>query len=62
MACISCDFSLPKSSARAEALESRTSIRRYLEEVPLTPDEQATAAGDIEKQDAFISKVPDKLA
>ena len=62
MACIGCDFSLPKSSARAVALESRTSIRRYLEEVPLTPDEQAIAAGDIEKMDTFISKVPDKPA
>ncbi|MGF2656314.1 site-specific recombinase [Serratia marcescens] len=49
MACIGCDFSLPKSSARAVALERRASIRRYLEEVPLTPDEQAIVAGDIEK-------------
>ncbi|WP_260514570.1 tyrosine-type recombinase/integrase [Serratia fonticola] len=60
MACIGCDFSLPKTSARAVALESRASIRRYLEEVPLTPDEQAIANGDIEKLDAFISKIPDK--
>lgn len=58
MACIGCDFSLPKSSARAVALESRTSIRRYLEEVPLTPDEQAIVAGDIEKLDNFIRKAP----
>lgn len=48
MACIGCDFSLPKNSARAVALESRTSIRRYLEEVSLTPDEQAIVASDIE--------------
>lgn len=62
MACIGCDFSLPKSSARAVALESRTSIRRYLEEVPLTPDEQAIVAGDIEKLDNFIRKSPDTPA
>ena len=62
MACIGCDFSLPKNSARAVALESRTSIRRYLEEVTLTPDEQAIAAGDIEKLDAFVSKIPDTPA
>ncbi|MEX7625339.1 tyrosine-type recombinase/integrase [Serratia marcescens] len=59
MACIGCDFSLPKSSARAVALESRTSIRRYLEEVPLTPDEQAIVEGDIEKLDTFIRKISD---
>lgn len=60
MGCIGCDFSLPKSSARAVALESQSSIRRYLEEVALTPDEQTIVAGDIEKLDAFISKTPDK--
>lgn len=41
------------------ALESRTSIRRYLEEVPLTPDEQAIVEGDIEKLDTFIRKISD---
>ncbi|OCJ28355.1 MULTISPECIES: hypothetical protein [Serratia] len=60
MVCIGCDFSLPKTSAKAMALESRASIRRYLEEVPLTPDEQAIATGDIEKLDVFICKIPDK--
>ncbi|WPU25249.1 integrase [Cedecea neteri] len=45
MACIGCDFSLPKSSARTVALESRASIRRHLEEVPLAQNEQVIATG-----------------
>jgi len=53
MACIGCDFSLPKSSSQAQALESKASIRRYLEEVPLTPDEKAIAEGDIDKLTAL---------
>lgn len=57
MACIGCDFSLPKSSSQALALESKASIRRYLEEVPLTPDEKAIAEGDIDKLTAFIKKM-----
>ncbi|OAT17466.1 transposase [Buttiauxella noackiae ATCC 51607] len=57
MACIGCDFSLPKSSSQAQALESKASIRRYLEEVPLTPDEKAIAEGDIDKLTAFIKKM-----
>ncbi|EFE98336.1 hypothetical protein [Serratia odorifera] len=56
MACIGCDFSLPKASARGLALESKASVRRYLEEVPLTPDEQAIAEGDLDKLDRFIRK------
>ncbi len=39
MACAGCDFNLPKASARAQALENKASIRRYLEEVPLTAEE-----------------------
>lgn len=61
MACIGCDFSLPKMSTRARALESKVSIRRYLEEVSLTPDEQALAESDIEKLETFVSRMTDKL-
>ncbi|MFX2612008.1 tyrosine-type recombinase/integrase [Enterobacter mori] len=60
MACIGCDFSLPKSSSRAQALESKASIHRYLEEVPLTPDEKAIAGGDIDKLTTFIKKMADQ--
>jgi hypothetical protein len=49
MACIGCDFNLPKASSRGQALESKASVRRYLEEVPLTADERAIVEGDHEK-------------
>lgn len=57
MACIGCDFGLPKTTAQAHAIESKDSIRRYLEEVPLTPDEKSIAEGDIEKLEVFIKKM-----
>lgn len=60
MACIGCDFSLPKSSSQAQALESKASIHRYLEEVPLTQDEKAIAEGDIDRLTAFIKKMADQ--
>lgn len=57
MACAGCDFNLPKASARAQALESKASIGRYLEAVPLTADEQAIVAGDLEKLNGLIRKL-----
>ncbi|OIX90493.1 hypothetical protein BFS13_09875 [Pantoea sp. Ae16] len=40
MASIGCDFNLLKQSARGLMLESKVSVRRYFDEVPLTPDER----------------------
>nr|WP_237150976.1 integrase [Pseudomonas sp. ADAK13] len=57
MACAGCDFNLPKASARAQALESKVSIGRYLEAVPLTVDERAIVDGDLEKLDSMIRKL-----
>ena len=57
MACAGCDFNLPKASARAQALESKSPIGRYLEAVPLTPDERAIAEGDLEKLESLIRKL-----
>ncbi|WP_416414425.1 tyrosine-type recombinase/integrase [Pantoea sp. App145] len=63
MACIGCDFNLLKDSARGLILESKSSIRRYLEEVPLTPDEKAIVEQDAEKVEIALKKLslkPDK--
>lgn len=60
MACAGCDFNLPKAGSRAQALESRASIRRYLEEVPLSIEERAIVEGDIEKLDNLVQKL-DKI-
>ncbi len=57
MACAGCDFNLPKASARAQALESKTSIGRYLEAVPLTAEERAIVEGDLDKLDGLIRKL-----
>jgi hypothetical protein len=47
MACVGCSFNLPKTSAKAMAVEAMTSVTRLLEEVPLSPDEWAAAEGDM---------------
>lgn len=57
MACIGCDFNLLKQSARGLILESKTSIKRYLEEVPLTPDEKAILDQDLEKVDLALRRM-----
>lgn len=59
MACAGCDFNLPKESAKGHALESKASIRRYLEEVPLSADERSIVEGDLVKIDGFIRKLAD---
>lgn len=58
MACIGCDFNLLKQSARGLVLESKASVRRYLEEVPLTPDERAIVEQDAEKIEQALQKLP----
>ncbi|WP_394550023.1 tyrosine-type recombinase/integrase [Pantoea sp. SGAir0183] len=60
MACIGCDFNLLKDSARGLILESKASIRRYLEEVPLTPDEKAVLEQDAEKVEQALTKLGPK--
>ena len=57
MACAGCDFNLPKVSAKAQALESKQSVRRLLETVPLTADEQEIVKGDLKKLDGLIRKL-----
>ncbi|WP_067437128.1 tyrosine-type recombinase/integrase [Duffyella gerundensis] len=57
MACVGCDFNLPKSSAKGLLLESKASIKRYLEEVPLTVDEKAVIECDVEKLNAALEKI-----
>lgn len=57
MACIGCDFNLLKDSARGLILESKASIRRYLEEVPLTPDERAILEQDVEKVEQALTRL-----
>ena len=58
MACIGCDFNLPKKSAKSLLIESKSSVRRYMEEVPLTSDEKAIIERDIQKINIALKKNP----
>jgi hypothetical protein len=57
MACAGCDFNIPKDSAKGEALAAKAFLHRYLEEVPLTPDEQQIVKGDLQKLEVMLNKL-----
>lgn len=57
MACAGCDFNIPKDSAKGEALAAKAFLHRYLEEVPLTPDEQQIVKGDLQKLESMLNKL-----
>jgi len=57
MACVGCSFNLPKTSAKAMAVEALTSVTRLLEEVPLSADERAAAEGDMAALDGMLAKL-----
>jgi hypothetical protein len=57
MACAGCDFNIPKDSAKGEALAAKAFLHRYLEEVPLTPDEQQIVKGDLQKLESMLDKL-----
>ena len=59
MACAGCDFNVPKDSAKGEALAAKAFLQRYLEEMPLTPDEQMIVKGDLEKLGVILEKLQD---
>ncbi|MFZ5898320.1 MAG: tyrosine-type recombinase/integrase [Bacillota bacterium] len=60
MACARCDFCIPKDSNRAQLLEAKTNLLRFLQEVPLTDEERAVADGDLEALDRLIAMLSDK--
>ena len=59
MACAGCDFNIPKNSAKGEALAAKAFLHRYLEEVPLTPDEQLIVKGDLKKLEIMLERLKD---
>jgi integrase len=60
MACAKCDFCIPKDSNRAQLLEAKTNILRFLQEVPLTDDERSVADGDLDALDRLITMLSDR--
>ncbi len=60
MACVRCDWYLPKGSARALYLEGKANIARMKEELPLTPDERVVVEGDMEKLEKLCARLADQ--
>ena len=59
MACAKCDFYLPKSSSRAQMLESKNNLLRLKQEIALTEDEVAAVDEGVELMDKLIEKLAD---
>lgn len=57
MACAKCDFYLAKPSARGQLLESKASILRLLQEIPLNDEECAAADGDLQAVDRLLGRL-----
>lgn len=58
MACVGCDFNVPKQSAKGMVLAAQQSAARLLEEVWLSPDERAAVEGDV-ALDGMLAKLRD---
>ena len=57
MACAKCSFYMPKSSSEAQYLEGRQNLRKLMQEIPLTDDEQAAVENDIQAVDKLLNKL-----
>jgi integrase len=60
MACARCDFCVPKDSNRAQLLEAKTNILRFLQEMPLTDEERGACDGDLQALNRLIEMLSDK--
>ena len=54
MACIKCPFFVPKE--QAQLIEARMTMKRFLEAVNLTPEEEAALQGDLDKLEETIER------
>jgi len=59
MACAGCFFNVPKQSAKGLILAAQQSAGRLLEEVWLSPDEQAAVEGDVAALNGMLGKLQD---
>lgn len=58
MSCIKCPFFVPKE--QAQLIEARTTMKRFLEVVNLTPEEITAAQNDLDKLDETIERTRDQ--
>jgi hypothetical protein len=59
MACVRCDFYLPKQSSQAQLLEAKDGLQRMLVEIPLNDDERAAVEGDEQAVGRLIDRLAD---
>lgn len=59
MACVRCDWYVPKGSSKALYLESRANLARMKEEIPLTDTERAIVEGDLDQLERLCEKLAD---
>lgn len=57
MACVRCDFYVPKDSSAAQLLSAKQSLQRMVHEIPLTDDERAAVDGDLLALDRLTERL-----
>ena len=57
MACARCDFYVPKDSERRIFLQTRDSLLRMLQEIPLSDEEKAAVDGDVQALDRLLESL-----
>ncbi len=61
MACVRCDFYVPKDSTYGQWLETRDGLLKMLQEIPLSDDECAAVDGDVQALNRlleYLKEVP----
>ena len=59
MACARCDFYVPKESDRGLWLQTRDSLLKLLQEIPLSEEERAAVDGDVQALDRLLQRLAD---
>jgi len=57
MACARCDFYVPKDSDRGLWLQTRDSLLKLLQEIPLSDEERAAVDGDVQALDQILERL-----
>lgn len=57
MACARCNFYVPRQSAQADLIRSKSSMVRMLQEIPLTDEERAAVDGDVAAIDRLLARL-----
>ena len=57
MACARCSFYVPRQSAQADLIRSKSSMVRMLQEIPLTDEERAAVDGDVAAIDRLLARL-----